>query len=345
MPTALCDATIQPNPKGAKDPTLSANYRRIALACCLSKVLEWSILTTYNDHFITSELQFGFKSGFCTTLCTDVMKTVINRYLNKGSKVYACLIDASKVFDTVDHSILFRKSLERRMPKPIVRLLLRWYMTQKMQVQWSGRASDYFEISNGSRQGGVLSPVLFTIYLDSLLELLRASGHGCYWENHFSRALCYADDLTILAPSPDALRKMLTICEEFAQTHGIHFNASKTQLICFRHSAATVPAHISLCGQCLPLVDSVVHLGNTLQLDLSDKLGIQLKLMTFIHQANSVLFQFNGCDPAIKVKLFKAYCLSLYGCALWRLNTHDLQALNVSFNNVIKRIEYPEKLA
>ena len=53
------------------------------------------------------------------------MKTVINRYLNKGSKVYACLIDASKAFDTVDHCILFQKLLERRMPKPIVRLLMR----------------------------------------------------------------------------------------------------------------------------------------------------------------------------------------------------------------------------
>ena len=123
-------------------------------------------------------------------------------------------------------------------------------MTQKMRFQWSGRSSDYFEIFKRGRHGGVLSPVLFTIYIDSLLESLR--GRGCYWEDHFSGALCYADDLTILAPSPDALRKMLTICEEFAQTHGIRFHASKTQLICFKHSAATVPAHFSLCGQCLP---------------------------------------------------------------------------------------------
>ena len=131
---------------------------------------------------------------------------------------------------------------------------------------------------------------------------------------------------------------MLTICEEFAQTHGIHFNASKIQLICFRHSAATVPAHFSLCGQGLPVVDSVVHLGNTLQYNLSNKLDVQWKLMTFIRQANSVAVQFNELDPAIKMKPFKAYCLSLYGCALWRLNAYDLQALNTLFNNVIRRI-------
>ena len=124
MPAALRDATIQPILKGSKDSPHSANCRGIALASSLSKVLEWSILITWNEFFITSDLQFGFKSGFSTTLCTGVMKSVINRYLNKVSEVYACLIDASKAFDTVDHGILFQKLFERRIPKPIVGLLL-----------------------------------------------------------------------------------------------------------------------------------------------------------------------------------------------------------------------------
>ena len=119
MPAAFRDATIQPIPKGFKDPSVSSNYRGIALASSLSKVLEWSILLSWSQFFSTSELQFGFKSGFSTTLCTGV---IINRYLNRGSKVYARLIDTSKAFDLVDHtgSILFDKLLERNMPKPLV---------------------------------------------------------------------------------------------------------------------------------------------------------------------------------------------------------------------------------
>ena len=289
MPAALRDATIQPIPKGSKDPSVSSNYRGIALASSLSKVLEWSILLSWSQFISTSELQFGFKSGFSTTLCTGIMKAVINRYLNRESKVYACLIDASKAFDLVDHSILFEKLLERNMPKPLVRLLLRWYKSQHLSVRWMGKSSDYFQVSNGVRQGGVLSPILFTIYVDSLLESLRACGLGCYWEDHFSGALCYADDLTILAPCPDALRKMLAFCEEYAESHGIRFNASKTQLICFRRTSHPDSLRFWFCGQLLPLVDSVLHLGNTLQHDLSDKLDIQRKTMAFIRQANSVL--------------------------------------------------------
>ena len=90
--------------------------------------------------------------------------------------MYACLTDASKAFDTVGHGILFQKLLERRLPMPIVCLLLHWYKSQKLYVRWLGKTFDHFEVSNGVRRGGVLSPILFTIYLDGLLDLLHTSG-------------------------------------------------------------------------------------------------------------------------------------------------------------------------
>ena len=109
---------------------------------------------------------------------------------------------------------------------------------------------------------------------------------------------------------------MLALCGQYAQAHGIQFNADKTQLICFRRTAASDHTHFSLCGQCPPMVDSVIHLGNTLQYHLSDKLDIHLKSMAFICQANSFLFRFKECDPQTKMKLFDAFCLLLYGCAV-----------------------------
>ena len=60
------------------------------------------------------------------------------------------------------------------MSKPIVRFLLRWYITQQLSVHWMGRTSERFDVTNGVRQGGVLSPVLFAVYLDSLLNSLRS---------------------------------------------------------------------------------------------------------------------------------------------------------------------------
>ena len=236
------------------------------------------------------------KSGFSTTFCTGVLKAFINCYLSNSSKVYACLIDAFKAFDLVNHCILFDKLLDRGTPKPVVHLLLRWYRFQQLCIHWMGRSSEYFQVTNGVCQGGVLRPILFTIYFDSLLEV-KASSRGCYWGNHVAGALCYTDDLTILAPSPDVLRKMIADCEAFGQSHGLCFNASKTQLICFWWTTYPVQCHFCFDGQSLLVVDSVVHLGNILQFNLSDKLDIHLKSMSFIRKANIVLFRFECTDP------------------------------------------------
>ena len=163
------------------------------------------------------------------------------------------------------------------------------------------------------QQGGVLSPILFTVYVDSLLCALRESGRGCDWHSIFAGALCYADDLTILAPSADGLRKMLEVCEEFACSHHVRFNPAKTQIIRFR-STVNFPCSASFifCGQRLTMLDSVVHLGNYLTMNLSDDLDIQMKSMDFIKQANTVLLRFNFADSILKTSL----CLSFYGGAL-----------------------------
>ena len=76
-----------------------------------------------------------------------------------------------------------------------------------------------------------------------------------------------------------------------------HFNAAKTQLICFQRTTCSVQCHFSFDGQSVLVVDSVVYLGNTLQFNLSDKLDIHSKSMSFIRKANTVVFRFKCTDP------------------------------------------------
>ena len=77
----------------------------------------------------------------------------------------------------------------------------------------------------------MLFPFLFAVYLNGLLSELEGSGVGCYWGAHFVGAVCYADDIALLSPCPSAMRTMLSVCEEYAVTHGLKFNPDKTQLI------------------------------------------------------------------------------------------------------------------
>ena len=85
--------------------------------------------------------------------------------------------------------------------------------------------------------------------LDCLLQKLSKTDVGCYWRTHFVGAVCYADDIALLAPSPSALRIMLSTCEDFAESHGLKFNPEKTQLVKFGlSSSSSCKVHIAFGG-------------------------------------------------------------------------------------------------
>ena len=95
-------------------------------------------------------------------------------------------------------------------------------------MRWNSSTSQPFVVSNGVRQGSVLSPVLFALYIDGLLNELCASGVGCHWGSLLAGALCYTDDIVLLAPCPSALRTMLRVCDSYASSYGQMFNPNKT---------------------------------------------------------------------------------------------------------------------
>ena len=86
-----------------------------------------------------------------------------------------------------------------------------------------------YNLENGVKQGGVLSVLLFTCYIDNLLIKLEESGYGCHIIHIFMGALSYADDITLLSPSLRGLNEMLHICSLYADNFDITFNSKKTK--------------------------------------------------------------------------------------------------------------------
>ena len=295
-------------------------------------LLKVVVLLQHQSIFQSSHLQFGFKANSSTTLCTALMKMVISQYINSGSCVSGCYLDASKAFDRVDHGLLFQKLEERGLPPAILNFLLSWYRTQQMKVQWDPKStSDSFTVTNGVRQGGVLSPFLFAVYLDNLLCELSLSGVGCYWRLMFAGVFCFADDIVLLAPCASALRRMLAICTSFASSHGLLFNTGKTQLILFRKNASKLPNDvINFNGTTLQYSEYVQHLGHLLSFNLDDKEDVSRATKKFIRTANTVLCTFRFADPFVLTYLLKSYCLSLYGCTLWFLSSLSIKSLQIA---------------
>ena len=183
-----------------------------------------------------------------------------------------------------------------------------------------------------------MSPVLLAIYLNGLLEDLSASGVGCYWRWVFAGAFCYADDLVLLASCASALHTMLSICSSYANSHGLLFNESKSQLICFRKSTSFCPDFISFNGVTLSYSSSVNHLGHLFSFNLKDHDDIIRVVKDRNRKANCILHTSRSADPHILCFLFKSFCLSLYGCVLWSLSSSSLKILQIAINKILRKI-------
>ena len=105
----------------------SNNYRGISLFNSICKLYDFVILYVCGDVLKTSDMQFGFKQKHSTVICSLIYKEVISNYIQNGSNVYSCLLDASKAFDRIHYGKLFNHLLERGVPFCIVRLVLDSY--------------------------------------------------------------------------------------------------------------------------------------------------------------------------------------------------------------------------
>ena len=144
-PTVLLKSTIVYIPKDNKAClSNSDNYRGISLFNSINKLFDHVILYLYKDQLQSSDMQFGYKKGHSTTLCTLVYKEVISHYVNNNTSVYSCLLDASKAFDRVHLGKLFSILLHKDILTTVVRLYFDSYSRQKARVGWNNIMSEYF---------------------------------------------------------------------------------------------------------------------------------------------------------------------------------------------------------
>ena len=139
-------------------------------------------------------------------------------------------------------------------------------------MKLAGKRSTSFKLTNGTRQGSVLSPILFSVYLDDLLKELRNLHLGCHIGGYWLGGCGYADDLILMAPSRDVLQRMLHVCEAYSVEHNLVFSTdpvpskskTKCMLFCGRLGRVKYPDPVQLAGKELPWVTSAEHLGHTL---------------------------------------------------------------------------------
>ena len=165
---------------------------------------------------------------------------------------------------------------------------------------------------------------------------MKQLGLGCHVGMTYARALGYADDIALIAPSIYCLKEMVNVCEQFAHKYHISFNPSKSKLMSFNLSRP-LGTPIFLNGQKVEVVDHDSHLGNYVATDLRD-INITKHVCDLYQRSNNVISDFNACDSVTLDALHQTYCMHMYGCELWNLNCTYVTKFITAWRKIKRRI-------
>ena len=104
-----------------------------------------------------------------------------------------------------------------------------------MHIRWGNIFSTSFCVSNDVKQGGIISPLLFNVYMDDLSFVLNRSNIGGRFEGEIVSHLSYADDLCLICLSSAGMQKLLNVCKNMQLSiYSLSYNANKSYSLCFK---------------------------------------------------------------------------------------------------------------
>ena len=249
-------------------------------------------------------------------------------------------MDASKAFDRVVHAGLFLKLIERKVPLIFLDVIVTWYGDLLCRVKWGDSFSEWFSITAGVRQGGVLSPDFYSIYVDDLIKKLKSLSKGCYYLGVFAAALFYADDMALLAPSVKGPVALLAVCDEYCGEWDICLNAKKSKILYYGKQINS-PHAIYLNGKMIDWVDEWVYLGVTQKYGLSFNCSVVERVRKFYRCANAI-FRIEGhSNDTVMLHLVETHCVPLltYDIEVIHVaNRDEKRQLRVAYNSVFCKI-------
>ena len=212
------------------------NYRGISVMSCMSKVFNYIMnnrLQKYIDNGIINAAQIGFQPNSRTSDHMFVVKTLIDKFFSKGSKLYTCFVDFSKAFDNIIHSLLLYKLCKNDISGPFYNIIKSMYQLNVMHIKIGDGLSESFCPEMGVRQGDNLSPNLFKLFINDLPSIFdRNDDPVCLYDLQFS-CLLYADDLLLLSTSSKGLQNCLDKLSSYCENNGLIVNIKKTNIVTF----------------------------------------------------------------------------------------------------------------
>ena len=328
-----------------KGPTSNPdNYRGISLLQVLSKIYISVVskrLTFYVNAFNKiTEAQSGFRSGYSTIDNGFILYSIVSKYMcKKGKKFYVAFVDFKKAFDSVHRSKLFEILVEKGISGNLLHTIKAIYNSVKGQVRHGVELSEVFGCPVGLRQGCSLSPILFTLFINKLHEVIENSGlNGIQLTPEITQifSLLFADDVALVADTVIGLQRQLNVLSSYSDEWKIKVNVKKTKILVFKKGgqlARTERWYYK--GEMVETVSGFTYVGHY----FTSKMSMYKMSESTASKAKRVLVSLlrslNHLMPMSRSVFFKLFDVKiapimLYGAELWGLyDMHDVERLHL----------------
>lgn len=327
------------------DVSQPSNYRGLSLMDTLCKIFNTLLLNRLTEWIeynkVLNEFQAGFRKHYSTVDNIFNLVNIVNLNSLNNKFTYAFFVDFSCAFDTIPRNCLFYKLSCLGLSSKLIRILQFAYEKTESRI-WDGTSfSDPFSVNLGVKQGCILSPILFSLYVNDLADALP---HGVNVADINVKILLYADDIVILSDSQAKLQQMIDALFSYCTMWCLKVNLNKSKIVVFR-SGPRISSNLNwkFGNDCIDIVNSYKYLGIDITYNLSFKKHLQNKLAASKLAINSTWSKYIN-HPKIskhnKLRIFHAASRSimLYAAQVWGYQKYD--EVEKLFRFFIKKMLY-----
>ena len=310
------------------------NYRTISLKCSPSKVLLKVLLNRLKRQAesIIAEEQAGFRSGRSRTEQIFNLRILCERYLQHQQDLYHVFIDFKKAFDRVWHKALWSTMRLYNINANLIQVIENLYNKATSAVYLNGDIGDWFRTTVGVRQGCLLSPTLFNIFLERIMTDAVEDHQGTVSiGGRTITNLRFADDIDGLTGKEEELASLVDRLDKTSAAFGMEISAEMTKLV--TNNANGISTDIRINGEKLDEVDSFKYLGAvvTNQSSKPEVLSRIAKTTAALARLKTIWSDKHN-SLSSKIRLMRSLVISvlLYACETWTLTADILKKLQAT---------------
>ena len=352
VPNDWMRAIIVPIYKGKGDRSECKNYRGISLLSIPGKVYGRILIERVRllTEGMIGEEQCGFRSGRGCVDQVFVMKQLSEKMVDKKKSLYAAYMDLEKAYDRIDRDAMWCVLHMYGVNGKLLNAVQSLYERSEACVRVCREESEWFEVSVGLRQGCVMSPWLFNLFMDGVMKEVRERTGDVgvtLWDTRRNvewrvEWLMFADDTVLVGDSEEKLNRLVQEFGRVCQRRKLTVNECKSKVMQIGKNGEENGVNVSLNNRRMEEVESYRYLG----VDISRDSGMEEEVNHRITEARKAwgamkdVWKKRHISREAKVGMYEGIIepTLLYGCEVWMMKTRDRKRMEAVEMNCLRNI-------